>query len=97
MLFEETLINGIDVSDGRPDDGLQSDLVDDPGQAFGHVKDQLDGLISEELLRSLAALQMKTDIVSGVLNGKASEAVREDNTLSEGFILGLFKFESEPL
>ena len=92
MLFEETLINIIDMADSRPDDGLQGNLVDDPGQSRSHLKDELDGLIGEELLRPLAALHMKTDIVTGVVDGKASEAVGKDNALSEGFILWLFEF-----
>ena len=92
MLFEETLINVIDMADGRPDDGLQGNLVDDPGQSFSHLKDELDGLIGKEFLRPFAALHMKTDIVASVVDGKASEAVGVDDTLYEGFILWLFEF-----
>ena len=56
----------IDTSDRGPNDCLECNLVDDSWQAFSQLKDELDGIVGEEFLRSLATLQMKTDIFSGV-------------------------------
>ena len=87
----------IDTSYRGPNDCLECNLVDDSWQAFSQLKDELDGIVGEEFLRSLATLHMKTDIFSGVINGKTPEVVREDNTLPESLILRLFESECEPL
>ena len=52
MLFEEIFIDVFNSFYGGLNEGLQSDLVDDPWEAFSQVKDHLDGIIGEEVLRS---------------------------------------------
>jgi hypothetical protein len=55
-LLEEALVDFVHLSDGSPDDGLQSDLVDDPGEAFSHVEDELDGAFGEQFLSPSSAV-----------------------------------------
>ena len=88
-MFEEGLIDFVYLSDGGPDEGLESDLVDDSGEALGEVENKLDGAFGEEFLRSFGPFQMETDIVAGIVDGEGSEGMGKDDALSEGFILGL--------
>ncbi len=97
VLFEEVFIDGIGAADLGADDGLKGDLIDESGQAFSQVKDQLDGVIGEELFGSFGPLDVETDIVASIFDGKASEVVCEDDALSEGFVLGLFETYGELL
>jgi hypothetical protein len=61
------------------------------------MKDHLDGIIGEQFFGSFGTFQMKVDIVTGVIDGKASEVMGEGNTLPEGLILGLSDAQGESL
>lgn len=96
-MFEEVFIDGINSPYSSMNECLKSNLVDDPGQASCQVKDHLDGIIGKEFFRPFGPFQVKLDIASGIIDGEASEVMREDDTLFEGFILGLFEAGGESL
>lgn len=52
MLFKEVFIDVFNSSYGGLNEGLQSDLVDDPWEAFSQVEDHLDGIIGKKFSRS---------------------------------------------
>ena len=97
MLFEEVFIYGINALDGGPDEGLDRQLIHDPGDTFCQVKDCLDGVIEEEFFGALGPFQMEVDLLTGVFYGKPSEVMGEANTLPEGFILGFSDAQGESL
>lgn len=88
MVFEEGFVYALNSADGSADECLQSDLIDDSGQALGKVEDDLDGIVSKEFFWSFGALEVEGKVSPGVIEGKASEVVRETDALFEGFVLG---------
>ena len=76
-------------------EGLQSNLIDDPGQALCEVEDELSGGFGEEVFGALGAFDVEADIIAGVIDGEPSEGVCETDALSEGFILRLLELEGE--
>ena len=95
LLFEEVLIDFIHLPDSGSDEGLKSDLVDDSGEAFCQVEEELHGGFGEEVFGSFGSFDVEADIVAGILDGKSSESVCETDALSEGFILRLLESEGE--
>jgi hypothetical protein len=97
VLLEEVFVYGINALDRGPDEGLDGQLIHDPGDTLCQVKDGLDGVIEEEFFGSFGTLQMVTDILTGVFYGKPPEVMGEDNTLPEGFILRFSDAQGESL
>jgi hypothetical protein len=95
LLFEEVLIDFIHLKDSGPDEGLQGDLVDDPGKSLCEVEDELGGGFGEEVFGALGAFDVEADIIAGIIDGEASEGMCETDALFEGFILRLFESEGE--
>ncbi len=56
MLFKEVFIDGINSPYGSLNEALKSDLVDDPGEAFSQMENDLDSIIGEEVFRSFGPL-----------------------------------------
>jgi len=95
VLFEEVFIDFIHLPDGGSDEGLQSNLIDDPGEPLCEVEDELSGGFGEEVFGALGAFDVEADIIAGIIDGKSPESVCETDALSEGFILRLLEPEGE--
>ena len=75
MLFEKCFVYGIYPADSGTYKGLKRYLIDDAWQALGQVKDGLHRVFSEQFCWSFCPLEMEANVLTGIIDGKASEVV----------------------
>ena len=83
-VFEEVAGDLLYALDCGLYEGLQGELVDVAWLALGSLKDASGGVVGEEVLVGVDALQVESYVVAGVFEGKGPQAMGVSDSGAEG-------------